>query len=171
MDVWPFSSSEDDELVDPDLKDIQPGWVLEHVEGTLEVNEEVDVTYDRYFETTEWRLETTGGENYFLEREFDDGVFWSLYREGNLDRAPNLRENIDSNSTPPRSIQYDGKEYTRNEYGDAVRDGSQGRESYLWADYQASDGEYLALEVYETSAVELWIGEEVNEYEFDILPE
>lgn len=172
MDIWPFSSNDNqNEIQNPNLKDIQPGWILEHVQGTLKVKNKAPITYNGTFNSTEWNLESIDGTKYFLEREVDDNVFWGLYEKSEFEKIPNLEVNSLSSKTFPRNMIHDGKSYKRLEYGEAVRDGRQGKESFLYADYKSTDDEYLALEVYEGHSVEVWIGKEVSEMDFDIIPE
>jgi hypothetical protein len=165
------ASTDDEPVEDPSLDQLREGYMLDYEMRTWEVTQHAKYDYDGW-PADEWTLET-GDDLLFLEYEYDDGDVFLLSAPAEITDVTAGGEPFRAvlrDAEPPSTITYDGTEHVLAEEGPATRTvGDRTNELRYWV-YEADDG-FVALERYGESDWSVYVGREVEPYEFDnILP-
>ena len=177
MDWNPFKKKEKEDQVDPlsglNLSALKTGYVLDFDLKTWQVTAHNRYDYDGDW-TDEWEL-SSAEEVRYLEREDDDEVSWTLYRNIPLSEIEeDVRTLIRDNDDPPEAVSCNGTRFLSesSDAGHFHRDGSDvGREFVNWTYVDDSEEKVLVIEQWGENEFSASLGEFVEEYQFSsILP-
>lgn len=170
-----FGSSADnaaeEPIDDPSLDQLREGYMLDYEMRTWEVTKHAKYDYDGW-PADEWTLET-GDDLLFLEYEYDDGDVFLLYERVDLNDVTADGEPLRAvvrDQEPPGTLTYEDTEYVLTEEGTGTRTVDDRTNDLRYWDYESDDG-FLGLERYGETDWSVYVGREVEPYEFDnILP-
>ncbi|PSQ97904.1 MAG: hypothetical protein BRD55_00420 [Bacteroidetes bacterium SW_9_63_38] len=169
-----FGSSDDssDESVDdPSLDELREGYMLDYEMRTWEVTKHAKYDYEGW-PADEWTLENND-DLLFLEYEYDDGDVFLLSEPADITDVTADGESfrvVLRDSEPPGTVMHDGTEYVLAEEGPATRTVDNRTNKLRYWVYEHGD-DFVALERYGSSDWNVYVGREVEPYEFDnILP-
>lgn len=122
----------------------------------------------------EWEL-TSGREKVYLEREEDDGEWWSLSRTISLaSLGGEVRSHVLEHDDPPDEVIFKGKTYyLEGSVGGVYRENGTGPEQELiqWEMLTEDEESFLSIVQWSETEVSAAAGHEVEEYQFSsILP-
>lgn len=173
-----FKDKKDDEGFDPlrdlELSKLKVGYYVDYDMKTWEVTAYNRYDYgDGYF-SDEWEL-TSGREKWYLEREEDDEVVWTLSKKLPIGAIEgNVARHIIENDDPPNQIVVKGKTFYLDESGSAqmLKDGKGPGVGFIaWDFIDDADENFVSIEQWGEEAFEAAEGFYVEEYQFShILP-
>lgn len=154
-----IESPTDISIIDLTINDLQVGDILDYDGKSFEVTKQ--------FGDSEFQLKAGDGTTWYLEREEDDEVEWSISEKiepTDFIHEDTLRQfkNQDDDETRIRTLTREGIEYTYDEEDDDELDGE---EFYYW-EYEGPDNTFITLEEWE-DGFEAVLGRTVQEFEFD----
>ncbi len=165
------SSSGDEPVDDPSLSELREGYMLDYEMRTWEVTKHAKYDYDGW-PADEWTLEN-GDDLLFLEYEYDDGDVFLLFESLDMTEIKVGGEPLRAfvrNADPPGTLTYEDTEYVLAEEGTGTRTVDGRTNDLRYWDYEADDA-FLGLERYGQNDWSVYVGREVEPYEFDnILP-
>ena len=154
-----------------ELPQLREGYLLDYDMRTWEVTQHTAYDDPRW-PADEWTLET-GDDLLFLEYEYDDGDVFLLYERIEMTDVTAEGEPLRAvvrDEEPPATLAYEDTEYTLIEEGTGTRMIDDRTNDLHYWDY-ASDDDVLGLERYGSGDWSVYVGREVEPYEFDnILP-
>lgn len=162
-----------DPLRDLVLSKLRVGYMVDYDLKTWKVT-----AYNKYNidgrTTDEWEL-TSGRERFYLEREEDDEIYWSLSKKlpiGAIDGE--IKQYIMKNDDPPDQITCKEKKYYMDSSGAGfMYEGGLGSGiEFIFWDFIDSDGKnFVTIEQWGESEFDAYEGNGVEEYQFsNILP-
>ncbi|HSR49866.1 MAG TPA: DUF4178 domain-containing protein [Acidobacteriota bacterium] len=176
FDFWKKDKKESpdlDPLHDLTLEKMKAGYLVDYDMRTWKVTARHRYDFDGE-NSLEWQIED-GDQTWFLQREVDDEVYWSLSRKipiGAIDGE--IRKTIIDNDDPPERITYKGQTYYLEESGAGYFfENSQGSgEGFVyWSFVDEAEKHYLTIEQWGETEFEASHGIAVEEYQFtNILP-
>lgn len=163
-----------DPLKDLILSKLKVGYLLDYDLKIWEVTGYNKYEWGESDYSEEWEL-LSGDEVFYLEREEDDEVEWTLTRKVPLSAiGEGIKDSIIEHEDPPKEITYDGKKYYLGECsgGRFYKDGKDAYDEFLSWDYEDESGEnVLSIEQWSETRFEASHGKVVEEYQFtNILP-
>jgi hypothetical protein len=176
MDIFKNKQEENDfdPLRDLTLSKMKVGYYLDYDMKTWQVTAYNRYDYgDGYF-SDEWEL-TSAREIWFLEREEDDEVIWTLSKKLPLGAIEgNVTKHIIEHEDPPNQIVVKGKTYYLDESGSAylLKDGKGPGVGFVaWDFIDEDDQAFVTIEQWGEEEFEAAEGFYVEEYQFsNILP-
>lgn len=177
MNWNPFKKKGEDkqepDLLNLNLVDLKPGYVLDYDLKTWEVTAQHLYDYEGD-KVEEWEL-TCSDDVVYLDGEDDDGFTWILTQKISLSEVDDdLKTYLDENEEPPEQIICDGVTYEAKSSSTGKfhknRSGS-GDDFIVWDYLDVTERKVLVIEQWGDDDYETSIGKVVEEYEFsNILP-
>lgn len=157
-----------DRYHEPELPDLEVGWLVDFDLQTWEVTGRNIYDYDGEH-VPEWVLRS-GDEVRFLERTSQDGkTYWTWVQEIRLDDIGDpVADTIVRTEDPPEEIHYEGATYRGTESDAGLfREGGTGpeREFIIWT-YEAGERHVLFVSQWGEREFCAYAGEYVAEYQF-----
>lgn len=173
----PFKKSKPDSepfdpLADLTLSKLKVGYVVDYDLVTWQV------TAHNYYEIDgdhidEWEL-SDGQRTFYLEREEDDEVEWTLSQKLTLSKIDgDIKAHLKANEDPPDTLTVDGVTYhgESTAAGEFYKDGKEPAREFVAWDYSAGEDRSLSFEQWGEDEYDASLGQAVEEYQFSsILP-
>ena len=177
MALRDFFKKKDDEidpLHDLILSKLRIGYLVDYDMKTWEVTRCNCYDFGEEHESIEWEI-TSGRERFYLERNDDDDVEWTLSKKLPLGAIEcNIRQYIIENDDPPREVICKGKKYYLDESGTGrmfENGGESSKEFVYWDLLDEGEEHFLTIEQWGETEFEAAEGYYVEEYQFtNILP-
>ena len=180
MSFWAkwFGKKEEKPSLDPFkdlvLEKLAPGYLVDYDTRTWEVTAHHYYDMGDGYRVQEWELRS-GGELYYLNREEEDGVYWTWTRKvpiGTIHKT--IRNSILEHGDPPEFLEHEGNRFHMESYGGAefYQHGQGSPLPFLYWDYEDENGEQvLTIEQWGDNEFEASAGCYIKEYQFThILP-
>jgi hypothetical protein len=173
-----FKDKKDGEDFDPlrdlELSKLKVGYYVDYDLKTWEVTAYNRYDYGEGYSGEEWEL-TSGREKWYLGREEDDEVVWTLCKKLPIGAIEgNIRQHIIENEDPPNQIVVKGKTYYLEESGSAYlhENGTGPGIGFIaWDFIDENDETFVSIEQWGEEEFEAAEGFYVEEYQFsNILP-
>lgn len=178
MGLMDFLKKKENNQIDPlsdlVLSKLKTGYMLDYDLKTWKVTGYFKYDFGEGYTAEEWEL-TSGNDKYFLGREEDDDVEWTLSNKVPMGALEgDVRKHIIDNEDPPDKVTYKEKIYYLDESGTGkmYENGKPPAKEFIYWDLiDEEDEHFLSIEQWDETEFEASQGFYVEEYQFtNILP-